>query len=121
MYWQPFGGICSGELQKEPYHRKDLGLAPEELTLGGEGDHGGVPILPDADFLQRQRGTGDILGQGLPSLIREGLRIRTDEPAHLREQPAVVPEIRSQELGEGEDELSVGQRQQEPLVHILRE
>jgi hypothetical protein len=32
-----------------------------------------------------------------------------------------MPEIRSQELGEGEDELSVRQRQQEPLVHVLRE
>ena len=32
-----------------------------------------------------------------------------------------MPEIRSQELGEGEDELSVRQRQQEPLVQVLRE
>ena len=32
-----------------------------------------------------------------------------------------MPEIRSQELGKGEDELSVRQRQQEPLVHVLRE
>jgi hypothetical protein len=32
-----------------------------------------------------------------------------------------VPKIRSQELREGEDELQVGQCQQEPLVHVLRE
>ena len=32
-----------------------------------------------------------------------------------------MPKIRSQELGEGEDELPVGQGQQEPLVHVLRE
>jgi hypothetical protein len=43
----------------------------EELALGGEGDRSGLAILLDADLLQRQRGTGDILGQGFPSLIRE--------------------------------------------------
>jgi hypothetical protein len=32
-----------------------------------------------------------------------------------------VPEIGSQQLGEGEEELPVGQCQQEPLVHVLRE
>ena len=32
-----------------------------------------------------------------------------------------MPEIGSQELGEGEDELPRGQCQQEPLVHVLRE
>jgi hypothetical protein len=33
----------------------------------------------------------------------------------------VVPEIGSQQLREGEDELPVGQGQQETLVHVLRE
>ena len=32
-----------------------------------------------------------------------------------------MPEIGSEELGEGEDELPVGQGQQEPLVHVLGE
>ena len=32
-----------------------------------------------------------------------------------------MPKTRSQQLGEGEDELPVGQGQQEPLVHVLGE
>jgi hypothetical protein len=53
--------------------------------------------------------------------VVEPLEDGKDESANLRKQPAVVPEIRSQEFREGEDELAVGQGQQEPLVHVLRE
>ena len=33
-------GNMLGQLQEEPHHRKSLGLALEELALGGEGNHG---------------------------------------------------------------------------------
>jgi hypothetical protein len=51
----------------------------------------------------------------------EALKDSKDEPADLREKPAVVPEIGSPEFRESEDELPMGPGQHEPLVHVLRE
>jgi hypothetical protein len=42
-----------------------------------------------------------------------------DEAADLAMKPAVVAEEHAEHLGDGEDELAVGQPQQELLVHVL--
>ena len=52
--------------------------------------------------------------------VVEPLEDGKDELADLREQPAVVAEVWPQELGEGEDELPVRQRQKKPILHVLR-
>ena len=44
---------------------------------------------------------------------------RVDEAADLAVKPLVVAEEDAQDLGNGEDELTVGQPQQELLVHVL--
>jgi hypothetical protein len=41
-----------GERQKEPHHRKGLGLSLEDLVVGGEGDHGGFAVFFDAYLFQ---------------------------------------------------------------------
>jgi hypothetical protein len=91
-----------GELQKEPHQREGLGLAREELAAGlGGKDHTG----PDRPFRR---------------FVVEALEDGKAELADLRKQPAVVAEIRSQEFGEGEEELPMGQCEQEPLVNVRR-
>jgi len=51
----------------------------------------------------------------------EALNGGENEPADFGEQPPVVPEIWTQNARDREDELPMGQAQQEPLVHVLGE
>jgi len=85
--------------------------------------HDGVPVWMEPKKLPRR-----LVGQNHSRCDRPGgclgievLNGGEDESADFGKQPPVVPEIWTQTARDREDELPVGQGQQEPLVHVLGE
>ena len=60
------------QLQQETGYREGFDLSLEEFVVGSVVDYGGLSILPNAYLFQRQRGTGDVLGESLSGLRGSG-------------------------------------------------
>ena len=60
------------QLQQETDHREGFDPSLKEFVVGSVGDHGGLPVLSNAYLFQRQRGTGDVMGESLSGLRGSG-------------------------------------------------
>jgi hypothetical protein len=67
-----FRGDMLCQLQQETYHGKGFRFSLEELIVGSVGDRRGFAVLFDADLLQGQRGSSDVLREGFAGLVRKG-------------------------------------------------